>query len=204
MWVEYATQVFSKSMADGRYYSVRKVNSLWNSAGTIKPMLRMNDFFDALNRRHATEAIRREVQTSPWIARWHAPSSGLTTWNWRCSGGDISSNMFLTQCTAQGLWVTFKSTLDLTEYLLSNCQLEYVLTAKSNQDPLERFLGTGCMRQWSSRHDYLLAAISEFVRLQFAETTQVWQCEVQEEEGVRLLRVLETPSKKIHPKYVKT
>ncbi|KAH9371326.1 hypothetical protein HPB48_013719 [Haemaphysalis longicornis] len=33
------------------------------------------------------------------------------------------------------------STLELTEYLLSKCNFKYVLTAKLNQGPLDRFFG---------------------------------------------------------------
>lgn len=49
--------------------------------------------------------------------------------------------MFLTPLTVEGLLVSILSTLDLTEHLLTDCSFKYVLSAKFNQDPVERFLG---------------------------------------------------------------
>lgn len=51
--------------------------------------------------------------------------------------GLISKEDFLTSNTADGLRVTLKSTIDLTEYLLNKCGFNYVLTNKMNQDSLE-------------------------------------------------------------------
>ncbi|KAH7938360.1 hypothetical protein HPB49_022800 [Dermacentor silvarum] len=45
------------------------------------------------------------------------------------------------QSTAEGLRVTVKSVWELSIYLLKDCDFKYVLTAKMNQDPLERFFG---------------------------------------------------------------
>jgi len=43
----------------------------------------------------------------------------------------------LTKATADGLKITLKSTIDLTNYLLENCGFDNVLTGKLNQDNLE-------------------------------------------------------------------
>lgn len=51
-----------------------------------------------------------------------------------------NENTFLTQSTAQGLRVTLKSTVELSKYLLENCNFKYVLTGKLNQDCLEVFV----------------------------------------------------------------
>jgi len=51
--------------------------------------------------------------------------------------GLISKDDFFTSNTADGLRVTLKSTIDLTEYLLNKCGFNYVLTNKMNQDSLE-------------------------------------------------------------------
>lgn len=49
----------------------------------------------------------------------------------------IDAKDFLTQATCDGLKITLKSTLDLVNYLLDECNFAYVLTAKLNQDSLE-------------------------------------------------------------------
>lgn len=50
--------------------------------------------------------------------------------------GLISQDKYLTMSTAEGLRVTLRSTIELTNHLLSECGFEYVLTGKMNQDPL--------------------------------------------------------------------
>lgn len=49
----------------------------------------------------------------------------------------IDAKDFLTQATCDGLKITLKSTLDLVNYLLDECNFADVLTAKLNQDSLE-------------------------------------------------------------------
>ncbi|KAH7936305.1 hypothetical protein HPB52_021346 [Rhipicephalus sanguineus] len=44
------------------------------------------------------------------------------------------------ESTAEGLRVTLKLVRELSMYLLKDCDFKYVLTAKMNQDPLERKL----------------------------------------------------------------
>lgn len=49
----------------------------------------------------------------------------------------INKDDFFTTVTADGLKITLKSTIDLIDYLLNDCNYKYVLTAKLNQDCLE-------------------------------------------------------------------
>jgi len=49
----------------------------------------------------------------------------------------ISKEEYLTVSTSEGLRVTLHSTIELTKYLLNDCNFSYVLTNKMNQDKLE-------------------------------------------------------------------
>lgn len=64
----------------------------------------------------------------------------LDTWETCMHEQQIHPNEFLTTTTAEGLRVTLRSTIELTNYLLWDCGFEYVLTGKMNQDPLEVIL----------------------------------------------------------------
>ncbi|KAH8036118.1 hypothetical protein HPB51_017929 [Rhipicephalus microplus] len=68
-------------------------------------------------------------------------SAWLDSWEQQVVSGEIHKDLFLTQSTAEGLRVTLKSVRELSIYLLKDCDFKYVLTAKMNQDPLERFFG---------------------------------------------------------------
>ena len=61
----------------------------------------------------------------------------LNDWEQRVQDGILTKNNFLTDNTAEGLRVTLRSTIDLTHYLITEHDCEYVLTGKINQDPLE-------------------------------------------------------------------
>lgn len=61
----------------------------------------------------------------------------LNSWEANITNGHILPEEFLTQSTAEGLRVTITSTIELTKYLLDECNFSYVLTAKMNQDNLE-------------------------------------------------------------------
>ena len=50
---------------------------------------------------------------------------------------DYWKNHFLSRETGEGLRVTLRSVVDLSKYLLTSCNFDYVLTAKLNQDCLE-------------------------------------------------------------------
>ncbi|KAH7942060.1 hypothetical protein HPB49_020112 [Dermacentor silvarum] len=139
MRVKLATQLFSRSMASAlKYYT--KVNILHTNttAGTIAFTERMNDLFDAMNRRPPKEGLRigcRDLECIENSLDW------LDDWERDVRSGAISQDMFLTQSTAEGLRVTMLSMLEISEYLLNQCGFKYVLTGKLNQDPLERFFG---------------------------------------------------------------
>lgn len=51
--------------------------------------------------------------------------------------GIITSDEFLTRQTAEGLRVTLKSMIDITEYLIGKFNFTNVLSGVINQDPLE-------------------------------------------------------------------
>jgi len=53
------------------------------------------------------------------------------------SNGFINKNEFLTKATAEGLRISLESTIDLSNYLLNDCNFIYVLNGKLNQDCLE-------------------------------------------------------------------
>lgn len=61
----------------------------------------------------------------------------LHTWELNVANKLLSEDDFLTKQTAEGLKITIKSTIELTNYLLDECNFAYVLTSKTNQDCLE-------------------------------------------------------------------
>lgn len=61
----------------------------------------------------------------------------LNQWEQYVDEGKIPRDKFLTRQTAEGLRVTLKSTLELIDYLTSECGFPYVLTGRINQDSLE-------------------------------------------------------------------
>lgn len=61
----------------------------------------------------------------------------LDAWELNVQKELITTNEFLTQQTAEGLRVTINSTIELSKYLLDECNFSFVLTAKMNQDKLE-------------------------------------------------------------------
>lgn len=114
---------------------------------------RINDLFDALNRRYSLEGIRENsndfkvsktsaiacvVTLSLWYNCKVLEDSlqFLNKWENMVIDGKIKDEEFLTRSTADGLRVTILSTIELSNYLLKN-KFKYVLTAKMNQDPLE-------------------------------------------------------------------
>ncbi|KAH6937580.1 hypothetical protein HPB50_001820 [Hyalomma asiaticum] len=101
----------------------------------VKQML---EVFHKKPRRHTAEGVRsgsHDLTVMKDSIRW------LDKWERELQSGAIMKEIFLTQTTAEGLRVTMLSTLALTEYLLGKCDFKYVLTAKFNQDPLERYFG---------------------------------------------------------------
>lgn len=132
--------MFSRSVAKGlEYYSSRGASGLQDVKATVDFTLRMNDLFDALNRSHPKEGLRqggKDLRVLASSLHW------LNTWERELVSGTISREDFLTESTAEGLRVTILSAIQLSKYLLETCGFNYVLTAKFNQDVLERFFGT--------------------------------------------------------------
>ncbi|KAH7979127.1 hypothetical protein HPB49_008289 [Dermacentor silvarum] len=87
-----------------------------------------------MNRRHPGDAMRKESED---ILVMKESLQWLNDWERELNSGVIAKEMFLTPLTAEGLRVSILSTLDLSEYLLTECGFKYALTAKFNQDPLE-------------------------------------------------------------------
>ncbi|KAH7986066.1 hypothetical protein HPB49_026133 [Dermacentor silvarum] len=132
-----------------KYYTERNVFNALEAAGTVEFTERINDLFDAMNRRHPGDAVRKEGKD---ILVMKESLQWLNDWERDLNSGVITKEMFLTPLTAEGLRVSILSTLDLTEYLLTECGFKYVLTAKFNQDPLERFFGK--VRQAAAENDH--------------------------------------------------
>ncbi|KAH6948621.1 hypothetical protein HPB50_025400 [Hyalomma asiaticum] len=150
MRVKLATQVFSRSMASAIiYYTERNVFNPLDTAGTVEFTGRMNDLFDSMNRRHPGEAVHNQSQD---ILVMKESLQWLDDWERDLNSGVITKDMFLTASTAEGFRVSVLLTLDLAQYLLTECGFKYVLTAKFNQDPLERFFGK--VRQAAGENDH--------------------------------------------------
>lgn len=97
----------------------------------------------------------------------------------------ISPDMYFTQSTAQGLRVTLKSTIDLSVYLLTKCNFDYVLTCKFNQDAIERFFGK--VRQAAGENDHpdmptFLQLYRTLTLYSLLKPTKFGNCEVQGDE----------------------
>jgi len=61
----------------------------------------------------------------------------LDVWEINFINGKITSNEFFTKSTSEGLRVSIKSTIELSNYLLDEVKLKYVLTNRMNQDRIE-------------------------------------------------------------------
>ncbi|CAH1720618.1 unnamed protein product [Aphis gossypii] len=71
----------------------------------------------------------------------HQAIEWLNNWELNLIRGLIKEKDFLTRSTYDGLKITLQSTIDLVNYLINDCGSAYVLTAKFNQDSLEKFFG---------------------------------------------------------------
>ncbi|KAF0684835.1 MADF domain-containing protein, partial [Aphis craccivora] len=135
MNVKLATQVFSNSVSVGlKYYrEIVQVKSLENSQETEYFTKLFNDIFDVLNRKFPAEGIRKyskdfEILENALIF--------LDNWEHNLLKKKINESEFLTKQTVEGLRVSIKSTIELSNYLL-DIGFHYVLSNKMNQDKLE-------------------------------------------------------------------
>lgn len=94
--------------------------------------------FDGLNWRFPAEGVKLGCNDFSVL---EAASEWLNSWEDEVvKGGILKCVSFLTQSTAEGLRVTFKSVREIISvYLLNSCGFKYVLTMKMNQDSLECF-----------------------------------------------------------------
>lgn len=150
MRVKLATQLFSMSVAKGlEFYSDKRTPGLENVKGTVDFTVRMNNVFDAMNRRHAKDGLRlggKDFEELESFLKW------LNDWEEDVKARRINPKNFLSQTTAEGLRVTVLSTIQLSNYLLKKCDFKYVLTAKFNQDVLEKFFGV--IRQAGGQNEH--------------------------------------------------
>lgn len=109
----------------------------------------MNNVFDAMNRRHRKDGLRlagKNFDVLESFIKW------LNDWEEDVKARRIDPIKFLSQTTAEELRVTVQSTVQLSNYLLKKCDFKYVLTAKSNQDVLEKFFGV--IRQAGGQNEH--------------------------------------------------
>ncbi|KAH8038614.1 hypothetical protein HPB51_002738 [Rhipicephalus microplus] len=105
------------------------------SANKAPRIEKFNDLFDVLNAKHPATGIRKN---SPKIK---VIEDFLVMLN-ETERNSIEKNtkLFASQLTTESLRVTLMSVLDIITLLLDK-DVRYVLTAKLNQGPLERFFG---------------------------------------------------------------
>lgn len=133
MNVRLAAQLFSRSVAIGlKIYRQLNVPGFDDTAGTEKVTSLLNDLFDILNAKIPQAGIRKG---SPKIKFLEEFLDMLNQTEARKNVKLIASNQ-----TVESLRVTLMSVLSIIEFL-HNEGVSYILTAKLNQDPLERFFG---------------------------------------------------------------
>uniref|UniRef100_A0A2S2PSU5 Transposable element P transposase-like RNase H C-terminal domain-containing protein n=1 Tax=Schizaphis graminum TaxID=13262 RepID=A0A2S2PSU5_SCHGA len=109
----------------------------------------LNSLFDAMNRKFPKEGIKRNSHDLEVL---NEGKQWLDSWESNYDDGNITADEFLTHQTAEGLRVTIQSYIDITLYLLDECNFSYVLTSKMNQDNLEKFFGV--IRQIAGPNDH--------------------------------------------------
>ncbi|XP_036146648.1 uncharacterized protein LOC118646884 [Monomorium pharaonis] len=150
MRVRLATQIFSNSVADGlAFYLSHGCEGLSGCEETISFCKRMNDMFDAMNRKSPNQGLTphcKDFKILEDTLRW------LDEWELAVSKTDITAEEFLTVETSKGLRISLRSTMDLCKYLIDKFNFKYLLTGKVNQDNLEKFFGT--IRQCAGCNDH--------------------------------------------------
>uniref|UniRef100_A0A2S2NW24 Transposable element P transposase n=1 Tax=Schizaphis graminum TaxID=13262 RepID=A0A2S2NW24_SCHGA len=151
MSVKLLTQVLSNAMARGIkfYREHQNIELLKDSEETQDFTSIFNSLFDTLNRKHLKEGIRINSQDFKVL---EDTLSWLDEWKSHFEKGNITQNEFLTRSTAEGLRVTIRSTIDLTNHLLKDIGFKCVLTNKMNQDRIEQFFGTVRQATGSNEH----------------------------------------------------
>lgn len=150
MRVNLAVQILSASVAN-----VLKSFGPPDTIATSKLCEMMDNFFDCLNVRNQHEHVRKR---KPFLKPYSSVNDQRFAWltndflgylrNWRESvanrPGEYTNNarskMFLSWQTYEGLKITVHSVVEATKFLL-NEGMEYVLTERFCQDPLEEYFG---------------------------------------------------------------
>ncbi|KAL1417883.1 hypothetical protein MTO96_006055 [Rhipicephalus appendiculatus] len=159
MNVRLAAQLLSRSVAIGlKFYREQGEPDFEGTEGTEMFTLLTNDLFDTLNAKCPMEGIRRN---SPKIKVIRDFLDLVDT----TEKNSVRENtrMFASQQTIESLRVTLMSVLDVISHL-HNKEVVYVLTAKLNQDPLERFFGV--VRNFGGDEDHpTITHFSQIFRL---------------------------------------
>lgn len=116
------------------FYLSQKCILLEGCEKTIFFCKRINDLFDALNRKSPNEGLtpnNKDFKVLEDFLDW------LNRWELTARKGDITYDEFLTQETTHGLRIFIQSTMELCHYLIEKFQFQYLLTGKVNQDNLE-------------------------------------------------------------------
>lgn len=150
MRVNLAAQVLSASVA-----AVLKAYGPPEAAGTAQFALMMDKFFDCLNVRSTSE---HKTKRKPYLAPYTSPYDERFSWleveflpffeEWQISTkirpGEYTPNarskMFISWQTYEGLRITSLAVIEATKFLLSE-GVEYVLTERFCQDPVEEYFG---------------------------------------------------------------
>ncbi|KAL5245800.1 hypothetical protein ACI65C_013168, partial [Semiaphis heraclei] len=143
-------QLFSMSMASAIEFKKKKnIGNFIDADETVKFTVLMNNMFDSLSRKYPVEGIKKNSHD---IEVLKEAFEFINEWESNLKNQLINKDDFLTTTTADGLKITLKSTIDLIDYLLDDCNYKYVLTAKLNQDCLEKFFGI--IRQVAGPNDH--------------------------------------------------
>ncbi|KAH7932730.1 hypothetical protein HPB49_001788 [Dermacentor silvarum] len=159
MSVRLATQLFSRSVATGmKFCREQRYPGFEDTQGTENFTLLMNDVFDALNAKCPVAGI---YKNSPKIKVIQDFLEMVNTTERTCRSD--GTRTFASQMTMESLRVTLMSVLDIIT-LLHSKDVPYVLTAKLNQDPLERFFGV--VRSFGGDEDHpTITHFSQIFRL---------------------------------------
>ena len=150
MRVNLAAKVLSASVA-----AVLETYGPPEAAGTAKVALMMDTFFDCLNVRSTSE---HKFKRKPYLAPYKSLVDERFSWlekellpffeEWRIStknrAGNYTPNarskMFISWHTYKGLQITSLAAIEATKFLLTK-GVEYVLTERFCQDPVEEYFG---------------------------------------------------------------
>ncbi|XP_064479090.1 uncharacterized protein LOC135392303 [Ornithodoros turicata] len=135
MNVAMAFQFFSDSVSKAMQHYQPHHNSLADCHASVAFVDRVNQLVDTMNARTPLEALPTAPEKLQVLEDFVAY---VDQWETTCPNRDLD---FMTTQTSDGLKVTLRATLELHEYLTSECGFQYLLTARLNQDALERFFG---------------------------------------------------------------